>query len=161
MLVLWPVISWLDQEMPIIINCSWGPQSSCHLHCVLYIFTCFPHISIIYFVCITSSCLPKSCNLLTDVLGYVHVPTCPSFNLISSLCAFEPSHHISPSLSYLPILHSDITTLIHHTISAHRYLTCPSDIITSIHRTIPAHRYHVPAYLSSDLTPPLLVPSGM
>ena len=31
-------------------------------------------------------------------------PTYPSFNPISSLRAFEPSHHISPSLSYLPIL---------------------------------------------------------
>ena len=161
MLVLWPVISWLNQEMPIIVNRSWGPQSSCRLHRLSYIFARYPRISVVYFVCVTSSCLPKSFNLLTDVLSYVRVPTCPSFNLISSLRAFEPSHHISPLLSYLPILHSDITTLIHHTISAHRYPTCPSNIITLIHRTIPAHRYHVPAYLSSDLTPPLVVPSGM
>ena len=161
MLILWPVISWLNQEMPIIVNHSWGPQSSCRLHCLSYIFARYPHISVIYFVCITSSCLPKSLNLLTDVLSYVHVPTCPSFNLISSLHTFEPSYHISPSLSYLPILHSDITTSIHHTISAHHYPTFPSNIITSIHHTIPAHRYHVPTYLSSDLTPPLLVPSGM
>ena len=158
MLVLWPVISWLNKEMP---NRSWGPQSSCRLHCLSYIFACYPRISVVYFVCITSSCLPKSFNLLTDVLSYVHVPTCPSFNLISSLRAFKPLHHISPSLSYLPILHSNITTLIHHTISAHCYPTCPSDIITSIHCTIPAHHYHVPTYLSSNLTPPLLVPSGM
>ena len=104
MLILWPVISWLNQEMPIIVNCSWGPQNSCRLHCLSYIFARYPHISIVYFVCVTSSCLPKSFNLLIDVLSYVRVPTCPSFNPISSLRAFEPSHHISPSLSYLPIL---------------------------------------------------------
>ena len=229
--------------MPIIVNRSWGPQSSCRLHRLSYIFARYPHISVVYFVCVTSSCLPKSFNLLIDVLSYVRVPTCPSFNPISSLRAFEPSHHISPSLSYLPILtpilplrsialyqpiaiplarpisslrfialyqpvatplahppirfispslshlpilqsdfitlrlrtiaphqpiaillahpYSDITTSIHRTIPAHRYPTCPSDIITLIHRTIPAHRYHVPAYLSSNLTPPLVVPSGM
>ena len=104
MLVLWPVISWLNQEMPIIVNRSWGPQSSCRLHRLSYIFARYPRISVVYFVCITSSCLPKSFNLLIDVLSYVRVPTCPSFNPISSLRAFEPSHHISPSLSYLPIL---------------------------------------------------------
>ena len=103
MLVLWPVISWSNQEMPIIVNRSWGPQSSCRLHRLSYIFTRYPHISVVYFVCVTSSCLPKSFNLLTDVLSYVCVPTCPSFNPISSLCAFEPLHHISPLLSYLPI----------------------------------------------------------
>ena len=153
MLILWPVISWVNQEMPIIVNRSWGPQSSCRLHRVSYtsidyrthshaslharsmacyflvkpwmpiivnrswgpqsscrlhrlsyIFACYPRISVVYFVCVTSSCLPKSFNLLIDVLSYVHVPTCPSFNPTSSLRAFEPSHHISPSLSYLPIL---------------------------------------------------------
>ena len=104
MLVLWPVISWLNQEMPIIVNRSWGPQSSCRLHRLSYIFARYPRISVVYFVCVTSSCLPKSFNLLIDVLSYVRVPTCPSFNPISSLRAFEPSHHISPSLSYLPIL---------------------------------------------------------
>ena len=36
MLVLWPVISWLNQEMPIIVNRSWGPQSSCRLHRLSY-----------------------------------------------------------------------------------------------------------------------------
>ena len=139
MLILWPVISWLNQEMPIIVNHSWGPQSSCCLHHLLYIFACYPCISIVYFVCVTRFCLPKSFNLLTDVLSYVCVPTCPSFNPISSLHTFEPSHHISPLLSYLPILHSNITTSIHHTISAHCYPTCLSNIITSIYCTIPAH----------------------
>ena len=169
MLILWPVISWLDQEMPIIVNCSWGPQSSCHLHRLSYIFACYPHISVIYFVCVTSSCLPKSFNLLTDVLSYVRVPTCPSFNPISSLCAFEPLHHISPLLSYLPILHSDITTSYyispslshlpvwyHHFNSSH--YTSPSlshlpilqsNIITSIHCTISA--CHYPTCPSSNL----------
>ena len=99
MLVLWPVISWLNQEMPIIINRSWGPQSSCHLHHLLYIFTRYPRISVVYFVCITSSCLPKSFNLLTDVLSYVRVPTCPSFNPISSLRAFEPCYPTCPSFT--------------------------------------------------------------
>ena len=139
MLILWPVISWLNQEMPIIVNHSWGPQSSCCLHHLLYIFACYPCISIVYFVCVTRFCLPKSFNLLTDVLSYVCVPTYPSFNPISSLHTFEPSHHISPLLSYLPILHSNITTSIHHTISAHCYPTCLSNIITSIYCTIPAH----------------------
>ena len=154
MLVLWPVISWLNQEMPIIVNCSWGPQSSCHLHRLSYIFTHYPRISVVYFVCITSFCLQKSFNLLTDVLSYVRIPTCPSFNPISSLHAFEPcyptcpsllqyhhfdsSHYTSPSLSHLPIRY-------HHFGSSH--YTSP---LLSCSR-----------FLSSDLTPPLVVPSGM
>ena len=101
MLVLWPVISWLNQEMPIIVNRSWGPQSSCRLHRLSYIFARYPRISVVYFVCVTSSCLPKSFSLLTDVLSYVCVPTCPSFNPISSLCAFEPCYPTCPSFTLI------------------------------------------------------------
>ena len=69
-------------------------------------------------------------------------PTCPS---LLRYHHFDPSHYTSPSLSHLPILQSDIITLIHRTISARRYPTCPSS--NPIHHfDSSAHRY--PTYPS-------------
>ena len=117
MLVLWPVISWLNQEMPIIVNRFLGtskflspPSSFIHDDCT------YSRVILAWVRCRFLSPKKPFNLMLTDVLSYVRVPTCPSFSPISSPCTFESSHYTRPSLYHLSILQSDIITSIHRTI---------------------------------------------